>query len=101
MVHHARVDRWVAVLLGGGFLLQVAARATLIGAGLLSYALISAAAGALLGLLLCASYRTRHEVESVAPHHPPWLPHHAGGGQRHGRSPHTRPHARARAFSGQ
>jgi hypothetical protein len=62
MVHHAKVDWWVAVVFGGGFLLQFALGAALIGGGLSPYALISAGAAALLGLLLWCSYRTRYEV---------------------------------------
>jgi hypothetical protein len=62
MVHRAKVDWWVAVLFGGGLLLQVAVGAALISSGLLPYSLISAGAGLLLGLLLWGSYRTSYEV---------------------------------------
>jgi hypothetical protein len=62
MVRLAKVDRWVTILLGGGFVLQVAAGAALIGAGLLPSALIPPPAGALLGFLLRGSYRIRYEV---------------------------------------
>src|SRR5262245_33365362 len=62
MVHRAKVDWWVAALFGGGLLLQVVVGAALIGTGLSPYALISAAAAALMGLLLWGSYRTSYEV---------------------------------------
>jgi hypothetical protein len=62
MVHRAKVDWWVGALFGGGFLLQIAVGAALIGAGLQPFALISAAAGALLGMLLWTSLRTSYEV---------------------------------------
>jgi hypothetical protein len=66
MVHQAKVDWWVAVLFGGGLLLQVAVGAALIGSGLAPYALISAGAGAMLGLFLWGSYRTNYEVTPSA-----------------------------------
>jgi hypothetical protein len=64
MVHHAKVDWWVAVLFGGGLLLQVAAGTALIASGLSPYALISAGAAALMGLLLWGVYHTSYEVTS-------------------------------------
>jgi hypothetical protein len=64
MVHHAKVDWWVPVLFGAGFLLQIVVGAMLIGAGLFPFVLIPVGAGVLMGLLLWTSSRTRYEVTS-------------------------------------
>jgi hypothetical protein len=62
MVHRAKVDTWLAAVLGGAVVLEVVVGAALIGSGLLLPALIPAAVGLLVGMLLWACYRTSYEV---------------------------------------
>src|SRR4051794_30578557 len=72
MVHHAKVDRWLAVLLGGLALAEfTAAAAVLVGAlptgrpepaAALGISSVQAGVGALFVLALWGCYRTRYEV---------------------------------------
>ena len=72
MVHPAKVDWWLAALVGGAAVLEVAAAATVLVAGLttgkpdpagaLGIAAALAAAGVLMGLFLWGCYRTRYEI---------------------------------------
>jgi hypothetical protein len=72
MVHHAKVDRWVAVLLGGLALLEVAAGTAVLAAGFvtgtpplpqaLGIGLTLVSVGVIMGLMLWGCYRTRYEV---------------------------------------
>jgi hypothetical protein len=74
MVHHAKVDRWLAALIGGAALLEVAAGAVVLAAGLgagapdpqtsLTVGPILVGGGGLLGLALWGCYETRYEVTS-------------------------------------
>jgi hypothetical protein len=76
MVHNAKVDRWLAVVIGGTAVVEVGVGATILLVGLmtdqpslwpiLGIAAVFFGAGALIALVLWGCYRTRYEV--AAPH---------------------------------